>query len=212
MIFNCSQEELFSLYYERASWTNFFLPWLSCKHLSIKWHSKFILGNLLPILEEEELSLLDLEEEEMEFLVSGFEVATTSSIYKVQISSMVFSALELLCILTSLIASPRNYSIVATPTLIQPLIRMVSCDLLPEQVAACTLIWKLLERLPLQRPVGGELLPLIAALQPLECCGQPQLESLSKCILMEMEGISSNSGIKDSRVAGYSYTPCTASM
>lgn len=194
VIFNCSQEESFSLYYERQSWGSFFLPWLSCQHLDVKWHCKFILGNLAPILEEKELSLLDLEDEELAFLVTGFEVATTSSIFKVQISSMVFTALELLHILKNLIASPRNYATVATPTLLQPLVKMVSCGLLPEQVAACSLIWKILERLPLPRPAGEELVPLMTALESLKSCGQPRLEMLSKCILMEMEGISSNPG------------------
>lgn len=194
MIFNCSQEANFSLYYERESWTNFFLPWLSCKHLNIKWNCKFILGNLIPILEDEELSLLDLEDEEMSLLVAGLEAATKSKVFKVQILSMVFTILELLRILSNLIASPRNYYAIATPSLIQPLVKVVTCDRLPEQVAACTLIWRLLERLPLQRPLGAELQAVITALQPLRSCGQPRLQILSKCIIMEMEGISTNSG------------------
>lgn len=194
VIFNCSQEDIFSLYYERESWIRFFLPWLSCKHLSIKWNCKFILGHLTAILENEELPLLDLEDEEIALLVAGFKVATTSSIFKVQISNMVYSALELLNILIHLIASPRNHYAVATPTLIQPVAKMLSCGLLPEQIAACTLVWKLLERLPLCRPVGDELLPIITALESLKCCGQPQLETLSKCVLMEIQGLSSNSG------------------
>lgn len=194
IISNCSQEDGFSLYYEREAWSSFFLPWMSCKHLHIKWHCKFILGNLLPILEDHELSLLEFDDEEMALLLTGFQIATTSSVFGVQISNMGFSALELLQNLTRLIANPRNHSNVTTPAIIQPLVRMVSCGHLPEQIAACNLIWKLLERLPLHRRVGNELLPLIKALNSLKCCDKPQLETLSKCILMELEGISDNPG------------------
>ena len=194
MIFNCSQEDEFSLYYERVPWTNFFLPWLSCKHMSIRWNSKFILGNLVPILEDKELSLLDLEDEEMELVVTGLQVATTSSIFKVRISTMGFSALELLHVLSSLIVSPRNHSMVATSNLIEPLVKMATCGLLPEQAAACNLMWKLLERLPLQRPLVGELRPVEGALKSLKHCGEPQLEAVSNCVLMELEGISNMQG------------------
>ena len=183
MVFNSSQRDLFYLYYSRVQWIDFCTPWINCDRLQFRWCCKFILGNLWPILEENEFSLLDLREDEISILISGLEAACSSSIMKVQINGTVFSALELLNIMITLLLSPQNRIHIATPAIIEPLSTMIVCNKVPEQIAACKLVWKILD----QCSIKENLKPLQDSLKSTKFSESTQLRTISNCIILILE-------------------------
>ena len=191
IIFNSSQKDLFYLYYSRVQWIDFCTPWINCDRLEFRWCCKFILGNLLPILEEKEYALLDLKEDEVSIFISGLIAACSSSVMKVQIKGTVFSALELLNILTSLLCGPQNRIHIATPAIIEPLSKLIACDKVPEQIAACKLVWSILD----QGLLSENLRIFQDSLKSLEFSENAQLQTISNCVLLSLEGNKLDTGL-----------------
>ena len=183
IIFNSSRRDLFYLYYSRVRWIDFCTPWIICDRLQFRWCCKFILGNLWPILEEKEFSLLDLGEDEVSILISGLEAACSSSVMKVQINGTVFSALELMNVLITLLFSTHNRIHLTPPAIIEPLSAMIVCNKVPEQIAACKLVWKILDQCSLKE----DLKLLQESLKSTKLSESAQLQNISNCILWTLE-------------------------
>lgn len=195
IIFNSSQRDLFYLYYNRVRWIDFCTPWISCDRLEFRWCCKFILGNLWPILDEKEHSLLNLEEDEISIFISGLKAACSSSIMKVQIMGTVYSALELMNILISLLIGPQNRIHIATPAIIEPLATMIACNKVPEQIAACKLAWKILDQCSLSENFLKDLKFLQQSLKSLEFSESPQLQNISNCVILTLQRTKLDAGL-----------------
>lgn len=138
---------------------------------------------------------MNVEESEISIFISGFEAACLSSIFKVQIKGTVYSALELMNILISLILGPKNCSHIASPKIVKPLSTMITCNKAPEQITACKLVWKILDQCLPSENFLEDLKPLKHSLKSLECSQSMQLQTISKCVILTLERTKGNSGL-----------------
>lgn len=195
IIFTSSQRDLFKLYYSHVQWIDLCTPWINCDQLEFRWCCKFILGNLWPILDEKELSLLELEEDEINIFISGLKAASSSSVMRVQIKGTIFSALELTKILISLLICPQNRIHIATAAIIEPLATMVACDSVSEQIAACKLAWEILDQCSLTENFLKDFQFLQHSLKSLEFSASPQLQNISNCVILTLQRTKLNAGL-----------------
>ena len=175
--------------------TNILQAYVLCSNDSIRIMTKLVLSHLVPILGENELSLLRLTEKEVSCFCEALAIATTSEDHTAEMLDIKFSALDLLTAMSGLVALPRNRELIlqGDVNVIDFVAVVLATFGKPEIKAATVLLWYLFRDQCICRQILSSKSFIIDQIRELQLNSEQEIKHLSCCALdaagcMENEG------------------------
>lgn len=188
IVCNCAVEKPFITYLPLIDWASFLSPWISPSFGSTRLHAKFLCGHVGLSLCYDDLSLLKLEDRDVNSLTRCLASASASENLQGSVFEYSFSASELLTIIQQLIINPDNYQAFAKSSLIPSLLALIVNGSICVKKMVCNLFWCLMDSSFFKDAIKSSELPLDDVFS--EESQDRHIKLLNELILVEIHEIS----------------------
>lgn len=204
IIHRCVQIKGIAVYYHKIAWYKFLSSWVTCPHQEIRILSRLIAGHVIPSCDDQMLSLLHFDEDDVMILLDLLHKRTSSKHFSVKRTDMFFThqISALLRSINTLLTSQDcrsctrihlcdlAYNLVNDEQLVPSLTKVLSDGNLDERTQACHLLWNLLEHDDFKKRVTTfeKSVFLMQTLHKLSEDSLPELKCVCDCIVLFLKG------------------------
>ena len=168
VLYNCSTEFGFHRYFLWIDPVYFLSPFCNSPSFGIRVHSKFIAGRLVPYIPSMILDIIKLEDADIKVLCEMLGQVSTSEKFEVHCFECVFSAVELVAGIRSILHHDLNRKKLLCNDILTSLVAILVGGGVLEKKEVCLAIWDLAADETFTETLNSVELPIIDILMELE--------------------------------------------